>query len=270
MTRVVGWVIEEGTLADLRAMSSFHYARSLPHAPVRVLRAVERRAGLGGGPGSGSGCGPGSGRGGLVGVLAVSRPVLNASWRATAWPGVFDGFGNSERARAINAHLRTISRVIVEPRHRSMGVGSMLVRAYLASRETVLTETIASMARYTSLFARCGMRRVEFPRAARDERLLLALGARGRAPYELVDPARARLLMRDASIRVAVDRWLNASRGTRAALAMGRVDRASIAGRGLIARPVVYVHGDVSEVVEREEVERWVPMNTRGILRRSA
>lgn len=254
MTRAVGWVIEEGTLADLRAMSPFHYARSHPHAPVRVLRAVDRHGGSGG----------------LVGVLAVSRPVLNASWRATVWPAVFGGLGNREHALAINANLRTISRVIVEPRHRSMGVGSMLVRAYLTSRETVLTETIASMARYTSLFARCGMRRVECPRAARDERLLLALGAQGRAPFELVDPARARLLMRDASIRVAVDRWLNASRGTRAALAMGRVDRASIAGRGLIARPVVYVHGNESDVVDREAAERGVPMITRGILRRSA
>ncbi|MCW5768900.1 MAG: hypothetical protein KIT19_09465 [Phycisphaeraceae bacterium] len=254
MRRVVGWVIEEGVLADLRAMSSFHYARSQPHAPVRVLRAVER----------------GGVRATLVGVLAVSRPVLNASWRGTAWPGVFDGLGQRERALAINTNLRTISRVIVEPRHRSMGVGSMLVRAYLASRETALTETIASMARYTSLFDRCGMRRVECPRAARDAALMATLGARERAPIDLVDPARARLLMRDATLRAAVDRWLNASRGTRAALAMGRVDRASIAGRGLIARPVVYVHGDVSEVVEREEVERGVPMNTRGILRRSA
>lgn len=129
-----------------------------------------------------------------------------------------------------------------------MGVGAMLVRVYLERRLTALTETIASMGRYTSMFERCGMRRVECARPMRDYRLLDALEHCGRVALDLVDPERAGVVMREAFMREEVDRWLNAARGTRGARELSRVERAGIAGRALIARPVVYVHGDEREV----------------------
>lgn len=224
------FAIERGCWADLRALSRHHYAGSDPAVPVRILRAVDRA------------------RGELAGVLVVSHPALNDAWRERAWPGMFPRMDGRTRALAINSLVRTISRVIVEPRRRSMGVGTMLVRAYLDSPLTALTETIASMGRYTSMFERSGMRVVECARPQRDYRLLDALAHARVAPIELVDPERGAALMRDSFIREEVDRWLNAARGTRVLLSSSRSERAGEAGRAVIARPVVHVHGEAGGV----------------------
>lgn len=220
------FAIERGSFADLRALARYHYAGSDPGVPAEILRAIDRT------------------RGELAGVLVVSHPALNDAWRERAWPGAFERGDARTRARAINALVRTISRVIVEPRRRSMGVGTMMVRAYLGAPLTALTETVASMGRYTSMFERSGMRIVECARAQRDYRLLDALAHARIAPIELLDPDRGAALMRDSFIREEVDRWLNAARGTRALLSSERAERAGAAGRAVIARPVVYVHGE--------------------------
>lgn len=67
-----------------------------------------------------------------AGVLLLSLPVLNARWRAVAWPVLFADIGKREAARRANAHVRTISRVVVDPRFRGRGIGSALVRRVIA------------------------------------------------------------------------------------------------------------------------------------------
>ena len=67
-----------------------------------------------------------------AGVLLLSLPVLNARWRAVAWPELFADIGKREAARRANAHVRTISRVVVDPRFRGRGIGSALVRRVIA------------------------------------------------------------------------------------------------------------------------------------------
>lgn len=228
------FAVERGSFTDLAALARFHYAGGAPGVPARILRAMDRV------------------RGELIGVLVVSSPPLNGAWRERAWPHLFGDAGSGRMSRrdaatALNRHVRTISRVIVEPRRRSMGVGAMLVRTYLGDALTPLTETIAAMGRYTSLFERCGMRVVECARSTRDYRLIDALAHEGIAPIDLVDPERAVELMRRAFVRDEVDRWLNAARGTRGLLSTARVERSAVAGRSIIARPVVYVHGEPGE-----------------------
>ncbi len=69
----------------------------------------------------------------LAGVLVVSMPTLNGRWRHAAWPDVdWAAGGRTAAARRLNLRVRTISRVIVEPRCRGMGVATKLVRSYLA------------------------------------------------------------------------------------------------------------------------------------------
>lgn len=218
-----GVVIEPGTRADLRALEPFHYLRGEPGPVVRVLRAVEA--------------------GETVGVVAVSMPPLNGAWRRVAWPGVFEGMPARERAAALNARVRTISRVIVEPRRRSEGIGAALVRAYLAEPLTAWTEAIASMGRFGALFERAGMRRVEMARPARDLRVLDALEARSFTPLDLLDARRALRVLRDPVAGVEVDRWLNAGRATRWARDASAAERGAIVAKALIARPVAYVRG---------------------------
>lgn len=70
-------------------------------------------------------------------------------------------FAMAERARWINKNLRTISRVVVHPQFRGVGLGSELVRRILQECPTRYVETIAAMGKVHPFFEKAGMRRVE-------------------------------------------------------------------------------------------------------------
>jgi GNAT superfamily N-acetyltransferase len=88
-----------------------------------------------------------------------------------SWPVPFvkarnDHFGISaartiNKIRFINAHVRTISRIIVHPQFRSLGLASLLVRHLCATCPTRYVEALAAMGRAHPLFERAGMRRIE-------------------------------------------------------------------------------------------------------------
>lgn len=208
------------TWGDYLALARHHYRGGRPGVPVRVLAA--RDGGV------------------LAGVLVVSMPALNGPWRARAWPS--RGCGKREAARRLNATVRTISRVIVHPRYRGLGVGTALVRAYLAGPDAARCEVIAAMGRYVPFLERAGMRRVNVPRSARDARLAKRLRAMGIEAWRLVDVDESRwLLARCAALRRAVRAWAWASRATRG-VPVGPA-LAAMAGSALTSRPAVFVHG---------------------------
>jgi len=66
--------------------------------------------------------------------------------------------------RFINRHVRTISRVIVHPQFRSLGLSSLLVRCLCKHCDTRYIEALAMMGRAIPFFERAGMKRYE-PRA---------------------------------------------------------------------------------------------------------
>lgn len=217
-----GVEITRGTRADARALARFHYRPGACAPPVLVLAARDR--------------------GRLAGVLAVSMPVLNGPWRERLWPGAMGPGSDKRRATdALNAHVRTIARVIVEPRWRARGVGSALVRAYLAAPLTRFTEAVASAAVWSPLFARAGMDAVELAAGKRERRLgreLRRLGVRAR---DLIDASRAERLMRRAAVRSAVERWARDGRSTRRLIGIAAGwELAARAASSLLARPVAY------------------------------
>ena len=195
--------IEPGTTADYEALARYHYRAGPPATIDLVLRAAY-----------------GAGRGETVGVLTVSRPVLNAPWREALWPGVFAAAGSQrDRAKLLNRHLRTISRVIVDPRYRGIGLATQLVRAYLQSPRTPRTEAVAAMSAFCEFFAAAGMREVVLTPSRRDRRLRRALREAGLQPWRLVDPGRILRLSarRRGPLDAALRRWANDSRATRSA-----------------------------------------------------
>ena len=153
------YAIEPGDRADLIALSPLHYRPGAPATITLVLRCIDRSTGD------------------TAGVLSVSLPTLNASWRRLAWPGRYNTGDRSADAHRLSRELRCISRVIVEPSHRSMGVATALVRAYLASTQTPATEAVASMGRVSPIFERAGMTAQPLPIAPRHGRLLDAFEA---------------------------------------------------------------------------------------------
>lgn len=153
----------------------------------------------------------------------------------------------------LNASLRTISRVIVDPRCRGLGVARRLVQHYLAHPLTPRTEALASMGRWCPFFAAAGMREVPSPTPKRDDRLHRAMTAAGVEPWHLIDVERAAAAVRrSAALRIALVQWADASRATRAkAHAVretigetrehGLTGLAVLAAATLSARPVAYV-----------------------------
>lgn len=215
--------IARGTWADYLALAPHHYAAGPPATRVLVLRAAD------------------AGR--LVGVLVVSMPTLNAAWRRAAWPGRLEGLTRPAAARWVNENLRTISRVIVEPRYRGCGIASSLVRAYLDDPLTPFTEAVAAMAASCRFFEAAGMRRVERPPSPFDAALSRRIARCGLKPWQLLDLARARAACeRSRELRLALRRWAVASgRGTKRLLDGPIALTAACAGSRLTARGVVLV-----------------------------
>lgn len=216
----------------LERFAGLHYRSGTPATFAQVLGAYE-------GANDNARC---------VGVLCVSRPTLNGPWRARAWPDLFERTRDPrDLANALNLYVRTISRIIVHPSYRGVGVASLLVRTYLDYPLTPLTETLSAMGRVSPLFARCGMREVACPRSRRDRRLAIALRERCLSPLRLVsiDQASA-ALRRDAALANEVLAWTRGSRSTRSREPI-QADHAALAellvlaSAGLVARPLVFV-----------------------------
>lgn len=277
------FAISLGAPADLRSLSVFHYRTArrgaMVHAPaatrdqhglpatlVRVLVARFSREFVLATPAL-RGVEPQE----VVGVLGVSMPALNAPgrWRERAWPDLFPSpTDRRAHAHSVNRHLRTISRVIVDPRFRGVGIASALVRAYVASPLTVATEALAAMGHVSGFFTSAGMVRV-WPELAEpasvvsraDARLRKRLGdlrgglgpIRGVQAWELLD---ARGLLEEGGLSRA-DRcalidalraWARSSRATRA-LADGadEISLVHAAGRRLASRPAVFAFRPTAE-----------------------
>jgi predicted GNAT family N-acyltransferase len=219
--------VEDGVRADYEALARFHYRAGAPGTCVRVLRARED--------------------GVVVGVLVVSMPTLNGAWRAKAWPGWLAGLGPRERAREINMRLRVISRVIVEPRWRGLGVGRRLIRLYLESALTERTEAIAAMGACCPVFGAAGMREVAVTRSRRDETFARVLASAGVEAWELMEEARRREVLRSrVEIAEGVRSWGRSHRLVRDRVARGEEvaleQVCALAAAGLCATTRVYVH----------------------------
>ena len=217
--------IEAGTFDDYKQLSHLHYLGAAPATRpliLRALRRVDETTSI------------------LAGVMVVSMPTLNGSWRDRAWPGFFTSSNKSDNARLLNKHLRSISRVIVEPRSRGLGIATQLVRAYLERPQTPASEAVAAMGSVCPFFEHAGMQSYDMPPTPIDLRLLDALDHLGLDLIDLIsNPIEERSflaneLLRWARNRKLVDRHLSQSEQINEA--------APIAACRLISRPRAYAH----------------------------
>jgi len=123
--------IAEGTLADYKKLSIFHYRTSRCPAPRKIL-ALKR------------GEEP-------CGVIVYSYPPPNTSGRSKVWKGDF---------HKLQREVTTITRVVVHPKYRTIGLGVKLVKETLAHSGTPHVETLAVMAKYNPFFERAGMQKI--------------------------------------------------------------------------------------------------------------
>jgi len=190
--------IAPGSMADYAELARHHYRAGRPARPSRVLAARDVRTGA------------------LAGALVECFPTLNGAWREWAWPGVFTGPDRRASALRLNAQVRRIARVVVEPAHRGAGLAQRLVERALATADTPCAEAVAALGRFSSFFERAGMTRYDLPLRPRDARLLDALDHLGVEPWRLATPeaalARARRAAAPGFVEDELRRW-SRSRG---------------------------------------------------------
>lgn len=226
-------VIERAEVADLQALLPHHYRAGMPATIAGLWRAVESRE-------------DGSGEPRLAGVLCLSMPTLNARWRDLAWPGRYSVGGKSSRARRLNREVRCISRVIVEPRYRGLGLARHLVQSYLNDPLTPSTESVSALGPGAMFHERAGMTSYPLAPSSRDARLLDALAHGGIDAPLLCAPrlalARAVENGSHALVERELCRWAHSSRAGAPAKGMASVEVLRRAARTIGGASIAFAH----------------------------
>jgi len=124
------WPIRRGKIRENHALAGFHYIAGPPaaHKRVYVIRSP-RHVSRWGGPD-------------VAAVLVVSPPLMNCRARNVATAGRYGRrrAGRRKAARLLNAEVESISRVVVHPQVRGLGLSVRLVRHALRNAEKPVVE----------------------------------------------------------------------------------------------------------------------------------
>lgn len=235
--------LEDGCLNDYVSLSSFHYRPGKPGTVISVYRYVHRAPTV---------VGRFLQRGNqetLAGVLTLSMPHAGCVMRDYATAQRYRGIDLTAGMIMLNREFRTISRVIIHPHYRGLGLAVNLVRHVLDRAETVFTEALAVMGKAHPFFERAGMIRYDRPMRPEHARLHDALDRLGVEPSMLA--ARYEMLKRIGTLGETDKRWIERElRQWHRAACMKRshpTDRASLedlllaARDHLLVRPVYYL-----------------------------
>lgn len=126
--------IAESGREDYGQLSQFHYRAGLPSA-TRKIFSMRRR-------------------GKIIGAIAYGSSLLTSSARTRF-------LGYSPLPQEVNRDFVRITRVVVHPKYRSLGLGAKLVKETLPLVGVKYVESMAVMARYNPFFEKAGMTKVE-------------------------------------------------------------------------------------------------------------
>lgn len=183
-----------------------------------------------------------------IAVLTESLPVLSCQLRDAALDGRYGHLRPKPRSALLNQELRCISRVIIDPRWRGLGLAVRLVRNALATATTRYTEALAVMGRVSPFFERAGMTAYERPPLPTDERALAALRYAGVEPHALAMPTTLearidRLAPTERAMLIReLTRWYRTAGGRSALRQPTLSDTLHTARQRLLARPIYYLH----------------------------
>jgi ABC-type lipoprotein export system ATPase subunit/GNAT superfamily N-acetyltransferase len=124
--------VEEGTTKDWRELAAFHYRSHRIAAPRKIFclkRGDE-----------------------LCGVIVYCYPPSTSYGRRLVLPRM--------SMKELNEKLSVISRVVVHPKYRTIGLGSKLVRDTLELASTEYVEMSAVMAKYNPFAEKAGMAKI--------------------------------------------------------------------------------------------------------------
>jgi hypothetical protein len=167
--------IVPGTVADYKPLSRFHYreCRTGPVAAVyKIIDTHPMREQIE----------P------VVGVIIYSMPACAVQLRNIATGGLFTKLGSSSvNMQLINQNIRTIARVVIEPRYRALGLAYELVEKTMPLLNMPYIEALAVMGKVNPFFEKAGMMKFEGTEPVRCVKLRQALSAIGIEKSDLVD-----------------------------------------------------------------------------------
>ncbi len=170
------------TLDHYKQLAHHHYRAARPATATRVLALFDTR------PTPADRFWSRSAEPRPVAVLVESLPSLSCRLRDHALHDRYACLAPRPRGRLLNRELRTLSRVVVDPRFRGQGLAVRLVRHALNTATTRFTEALAAMGRVNPFFEKAGMTAYRRAPLTHDARLFDALDAAGFSPRDLAHP----------------------------------------------------------------------------------
>jgi len=160
--------IVAGGLDDYKKLARYHYRDSnlAVYAAIFALKLAEES----------------------VGVIVYTMPSPGLELRNIATDNLFSGFDRATRLALISKNIRRISRVIIEPRFRNLGLASRLVRETLGAVNVPIVEAMAVMGLVNPFFEKAGMTAYKARTPARCVRLTEAFGMVGAEEDTFIDP----------------------------------------------------------------------------------
>ncbi len=163
--------IVRGCLDDYKKLARFHYRDSRPGAYTAIF-IIRPDKGISKEP---------------VGVIVYAMPSAGAELRNVATDGLFAGFDNRTRLGLINKNIRCISRVVIEPRFRGLGLASRLVCETMPKMDVPIIEAMAVMGMVNPFFEKAGMKAYAANMPVRCIQLVEAFSKVGIEEEELID-----------------------------------------------------------------------------------
>ena len=139
--------VEEGSTKDWRILASFHYRNHRITAPRKIFclkRGDE-----------------------LCGVIVYCYPPSASFGRRLVLPRM--------SMRELNEKLSVISRVVVHPKYRTVGLGVKLVKETLALAGTDYVEMSAVMAKYNPFAEKAGMKKIVEQQAPKEAQKIIGV-----------------------------------------------------------------------------------------------
>jgi len=167
--------IEQGDIGDYKQLARYHYRESRlgPYSTIFAIKAEKM---------------PGVLRRQMVGVIVYATPAAAVEMRNVALGGVLSNISQRDKLSFINNNISNISRVVIEPRFRGLGLAARLVRETLCLVNVPMIEALAVMGHVNPFFEKAGMKAYVGKEPLRCARLIEALIAAGIAKEILIDP----------------------------------------------------------------------------------
>ncbi len=162
-----------GSLGDYKALASYHYrdGRLGPYTNIFTLKGDSVRQKQ-------------------VGVIVYTTPRPALELRSIATDNAFIGFDRSTQLALVNKYIRCISRVIIEPRFRGLGLAVRLVRDTMPLLNVHIIEAMAVMGHVNPFFEKASMKAYTEKMPVRCIQLIEAMSLVGIEQKELIDENR--------------------------------------------------------------------------------